>query len=219
MGSLRKEEYDYASNALQGTNTEKYANSLRRDVEALLRRELDAAAAANRGNERRGGERVRAVPERPRTAGANGRRVPAAESKIAQRIREQRLDDPTAGAVPKFVNKQVVLTHWSKNDQLGETDPTFHGSNYVGKEFGQGGRAGGADFYIPVTLANVSLPSEEEQATLIPEPVQKRVMSHQEFVEGLPNFQGLTINGKYFPNVKTEEVAPDHWRPALFELI
>ena len=70
-----------------------------------------------------------------------------------------------------------------------------------------------------IALSHVSLPSEEEQAILTPdqqlltstptdsndshpEPVQPRELSHKEFVEGLPDFQGLIINGEYFPNLK-----------------
>ena len=73
-----------------------------------------------------------------------------------------------------------------------------------------------------IALANVSLPSEEQQDTLTPdqqlftstptdssdsnqEPVQPRVLSHQEFMDGLPNFQGIRIGGKYFPNLKLKK--------------
>ena len=69
-----------------------------------------------------------------------------------------------------------------------------------------------------IALANVSLPLEEDQATLTPdqqlltatsinskesnsELVTKRVLSNQEFLEGLPNFQAIRIGGKYFPNL------------------
>jgi DNA-binding PadR family transcriptional regulator len=73
-----------------------------------------------------------------------------------------------------------------------------------------------------VALAHVSMPSEKEPATLTQhqqtrpymqtnsndskqDSDQPRVLSHQEFLEGLPNFQGIRIRGTYFPNLKLKK--------------
>jgi hypothetical protein len=51
-----------------------------------------------------------------------------------KRVKEELAKNPSAGAIKQFKDKPAILTHWSNQDNLTQTDPTKHGTGFAGAE-------------------------------------------------------------------------------------